>query len=300
MSRLDKPTDFSALLEKYADSTLFSRSILNTDRERSNSIPSPREVIRERLSSRFRSAYHDRTRTYALRDSEIFTLTELGRFRVIANEDLSRFAYGGNQERLEQDLQSLRKQGLISQREIEARNQPKFQVLSLTKDGKRFLEHQNRVPKSQALHAGFVKPKELADDAELYRLYQKVASEIERSGGTVRRVVLDFELKEELYRALSQVDPAKNPDYERMSVANRHGLKVVNGKIPIPDLRIEYETETRDIEHIDLELATREYRSQAMATKARAGFHLFARHQDMPRLRRVLNEQELTTRVFAL
>jgi hypothetical protein len=300
MSRLYKPTDFSALLEKYADSTLFSRSASNIDRERSNSTPSRHEVIRERLSNRFRSAYHDRNRTYALRDSEIFTLTELGKFRVISTEDLRRFAYDGNQQRLEQDVQSLRKQGLISQREIEAGNQPKFHMLSLTKDGKRFLEHQNRVPKSQAVYAGFVTPKELAHDADLYRPYQKVSSEIERSGGTVRRVVLDYELKEELYRALSKVDPAKNPDYERMYVANRHGLKVLDGKIPIPDLRIEYETEARDIEHVDLELATREYRSQGMAAKARAGFHLFARHQDMPRLRRVLNEQELSARIFAL
>jgi hypothetical protein len=300
MSRLDKPTDFSALLEKYANSPLFSRRASNIDRERSNSVPFRHEVIRERLSIRFRTAYRDRTRTYALRDSEIFTLTELGKFRVISTEDLRRFAYDENKTRLEQDLQNLRKQGLISQREIEARNQPKFRVLSLTKDGKQFLEHQNRVPQSQALYAGFVKPKELAHDAELYRLYQKVASEIQRSGGTVRRVVLDYELKEELYRALSKINPAKNPDYERMYVVNRHGLKVVDGKIPIPDLRIEYETETRDMEHIDLELATREYRSQGMATKARAGFHLFARHQDMPRLRRVLNEQELTARIFAL
>jgi len=136
MSRLYKPTDFSALLEKYADSTLFSRSALNIDRERSNSTPSRHEVIRERLSNRFRTAYHDRTRTYALRDSEIFTLTELGKFRVISTEDLRRFAYDGNQQRLEQDVQSLRKQGLISQREIEACNQPKFHMLSLTKDGK--------------------------------------------------------------------------------------------------------------------------------------------------------------------
>jgi hypothetical protein len=300
MSRLDKPTDFSALPEKYADSPLFSRSASNVDRERSNSTPFRHDVIRERLSSRFRTAFRDRTRTYVLRDSEIFTLTELGKFRVIATEDLRRFAYAGNQPRLDQDLQNLRKQGLISQREIEARNQPKFRVLSLTKDGKQFLEHQNRVLNSQALYAGFVKPKELAYDAELYRLYQKVPSEIERSGGTVRRVVLDYELKEELYSALNKVDPAKNPDYDRMYVAKRHGLKVVDGKIPIPDLRIEFETETRDIEHIDLELATREYRSQGMASKARAGFHLFARHQDMPRLRRVLNEQELSARIFAL
>lgn len=300
MSRPYKPADFSALLEKYADSPLFSRNPLNANRDRSNSTPSRHDIIRTHLSGRFRMVYHDRIRTYALRDSENFTLIELGKFRVISTDDLSRFAYDGNQDRLEQDLQSLRKQGLISQREIEARNQPKFRVLSLTKDGERFLLHQNRVPKSQALYAGFVKPKELAHDAELYRLYQKVASEIERNGGTVRRVVLDYELKGELYRALSKIDPAKNPDYERMYVANRHGLKVVDGKIPIPDLRIDYETETRDIEHIDLELATREYRSQGMADKARAGFHLFARHQDMPRLRRVLNEQELSARIFAL
>ena len=300
MSRLEKPADFSALLEKYADSPLFPRRGWSTDRGRSNSTPSRHDIIRARLSNRFRTAYHYRTRTYSLRDSEVFTLTELGRFRVIPAEDLSRFAYDGNQDRLEQDLQSLRKQGLISEREIEARNNLKFRVLSLTKDGRRFLQHPNRVPRSQALYDGFVKPKELAHDAELYRLYQKVASEIERGGGSVRRVVLDYELKEELYRALSKVDPAKNRDYERMYVANRHGLKVVDGTIPIPDLRIEYETEARDIEHIDLEFATREYRSQGMASKVRAGFHLFARHQDMPRLRRVLSEQELAARIFAL
>ena len=54
MSRLDKPTDFSALLEKYADSPLIPRSGWNTDRERSNSGPSRHDVIRERLSNRFR------------------------------------------------------------------------------------------------------------------------------------------------------------------------------------------------------------------------------------------------------
>jgi hypothetical protein len=113
----------------------------------------------------------------------------------------------------------------------------------------------------------------------------------------VRRVVLDYELKEVLYRDLNKMDPAKNADQERDRIAGRHGLKVVDGSIPIPDLRIEYETEALHIEHIDLEFATREYRSQGMASKARAGFHMFARHQDIPRLRRVLREQELTARI---
>lgn len=219
---------------------------------------------------------------------------------MISTEDLSRFAYDGNKDRLEQDVQNLKKQGLILQREIEARNCPKLRVLSLTKDGKQLLRHQNCAAKNQALYDDFLKPKELAHDAELFRLYQKVASEIERSGGTVRRVVPDYELKEELYRDLTKMDSTKNQDQERERTASRHGLKVVDGTIPIPDPRIEYETDARTIEHIDLEFATREYRSQGMASKVRAGFHLFARAQDMPRLRRVLSEQELTTRIFAL
>jgi hypothetical protein len=37
MSRMEKPTDFSALLEKYADSPLIPHSPWNADRERSNS-----------------------------------------------------------------------------------------------------------------------------------------------------------------------------------------------------------------------------------------------------------------------
>jgi hypothetical protein len=175
MPRLEKPTDFSALLEKYADSPLFPRGGFGGLREQRNSTPSRHDIIRSRLSSRFRTSYHDRTRTHTLRDSEIFTLTEVGKFRVISVGDLNRFAYDGNKDRLEQDLQNLRRHGLISQREIEARNNPKFCVLSLTKDGRAFLQRRNHVPRNQALYDGFVKPRELAHDAELYRLYQKVA-----------------------------------------------------------------------------------------------------------------------------
>jgi hypothetical protein len=127
-----KRADFSVLLEKYADSALLPRGGWNAGRGRSDFVPSRNEVIRERVSNRFRSTSHDRTRSYALRESEIFALVELGKFRVISTDDLSRFAYDGVKDRLEQDLQNLKKQGLISQRGIEARSHPKFWVLSLT------------------------------------------------------------------------------------------------------------------------------------------------------------------------
>src|SRR5207249_3170026 len=142
------------------------------------------------------------------------------------------------------------------------------------------LERAQLVSSRQATYHGLVKPKEARHDADLYRLYQKVAREIERSGGKVRRVVLDFELKKDLYQALSRVRPDKDPRYERIFIANQFDLKVVDGKIPIPDLRIEYEDDCREVRRLDLEIATRDYRPQGLGEKARAGFHMFARQQD--------------------
>jgi hypothetical protein len=75
---------------------------------------------------------------------------------------------------------------------------------------------------------------------------------------------------------------------------------VVNGKIPIPDLRIEYEDDCREIRRLDLEVATRDYRPQGLGEKAKAGFHLFVREQDHAKLRRVLDTHEITARIFTL
>jgi len=201
---------------------------------------------------------------------------------------------------MENDVQHLRHQGLIEQRSIEGHESYPKQVLALTKEGHKLLSRHNFVPDGQAIYHGFVKPKEARHDADLYRLYHKVAREIDDVGGKVRRVVLDYELKQELYKKLAQVDPNKKLDYERIRVAYEYDLKVVNDKIPVPDLRIEYEDECRELRRLDLEIATRDYRPQGLAEKAKAGFHLFARQQDHPKLRRVLDTQEITARIFAL
>jgi len=292
-------SDFSVFLERAADRRPLGRSGRTIIRERNDARPDREQVIQERLANRYRKTYHIREQNYALRESEIFTLTDLGKFRVISLEDLRRFAYDENRARLEQDLQHLKNQGLISDRQIETPKKPNSRVLALTKEGKRFVRHQHLVPREQALYDGFRKPKELAHDAGLYRLYQRIATEIEMNGGSVRRVILDYELKEQLYRDLNKVS-TKHPEEHPFRVATKHGLKVVGGSIPIPDLRIEYENDAKELERIDLELATREYRSQGLAAKARAGFHLYARHQDIDRLRRVMDQQEITARIFAL
>jgi len=221
-------------------------------------------------------------------------------FRVVPADDLARFGYQGNRSQMESDVRSLTRQGLVEQRTIEGHSSYSAKILTLTKEGHRLLVRGQLVSSRQATYHGLVKPKEARHDADLYRLYQKVAKEIERTGGKVRRVVLDFELKKDLYKALSRMRPDKDPRYERIFIASQFDLKVVDGKIPIPDLRIEYEDDCRDVRRLDLEVATRDYRPQGLGEKAKAGFHMFARQQDHDKLRRVLDTQEISARIFAL
>ncbi|MFI5097368.1 MAG: hypothetical protein ACHQT6_05270 [Candidatus Acidiferrales bacterium] len=70
--------------------------------------PLPREErVREILEQRTRTAYADRKRTYSLRDSEIYTLSEVGKFRVVAKKDLAEFSYNHDRSRMENDVENL-------------------------------------------------------------------------------------------------------------------------------------------------------------------------------------------------
>ena len=253
-----------------------------------------------RGSDRSRTIYRGRDHEYSLRDSEVRMLADVGKLRLVPTDDLARFGYQGDQARMEADIRNLSRHGLVEQRYIEGHSSYSTKVFTLTKEGQRLLKRAQLVSNQQATYHGLSKPKEARHDAELYRLYQKVAKEIERSGGKVRRVILDLELKKDLYQAISRMRPDGNPAYERIAIASRFDLKVVNDKIPIPDMRIEYEDECRHVHRLDLEVATREYRPQGIAEKAKAGFHIFARQQDHAKLRRVLDSQEITARIFAL
>ena len=145
-----------------------------------------------------------------------------------------------------------------------------------------------------------MKPREAKHDADLYRLYQKEASRIERAGGKPLRVILDYELKRDLNRELAQLGHEKDDPDAKELIAEKHHLRVVNGKIPVPDVRIEYETAQHELSRVDLELATRHYRPRGLAAKARAGFALYSRPEDASRLRRILNDRDLTAGILSL
>ena len=116
----------------------------------------------------------------------------------------------------------------------------------MTKQGHRLLLATKRVPKNQAIHHGFTKPREAHHDADLYRMYHTAAEKIERQGGRNLRVILDYELKKRVYHDIAKLGlSSENPPTKKKEIAERHGLQLVRGKIPLPDLRIEYETRDR-------------------------------------------------------
>jgi hypothetical protein len=241
-----------------------------------------------------------RDHTYLLRESELHTMTELGTFRVVAAADLARFAYASDNARMERDVRRLKDQGLVSERTLVISGRKTLRALTLTKNGKRIVRGTNRLPEDQRIYHGIVKPQEAKHDAELYRLFQAEAARIEKIGGKALRVLLDYELKRNLNRDRARLGNQRDDPQELERLAERHGLAVVNGKIPLPDMRIEYQTAELELRHVDVELATRHYRPRGIAAKAKAGFSLYSHREDASRLRRILDEQELSARIFAL
>ena len=245
-------------------------------------------------------AYYLRDRSFLLRESEFTTLVEIGKFRVIPANDLAQFGYAGDVTRSNRDIRHLMQQGLVAMKSVKSGGKQPERLLVLTKKAKRLLLQSGRLPEGQAIYHGLVKPREVKHDAALYRLYQRESARIESAGGRPLRVVLDYELKRNLHRELAQLGEQGQAREARERVAEKQGLVLVNDKVQVPDLRLEYETADHERRHIDLELATRNYRPRALAQKAKAGFSIYAPREDASKLRRVFDESELTARIFSL
>jgi hypothetical protein len=241
--------------------------------DRTPSLPTGQLTLRPGLD---RKEVQHRHRTYRLRDSDVRLLATVGTFRVVRADDVqpmrsSRDASAG-------DLRHLREQGLIETKTVTVNGDP-LAVVVLTGNGKSLLEaHQE--PSSdgprQAYHAGLVKPRELAHDAQLLRLFQAEASRIEDDGGRIERVLLDYELKREYQTFLNRSNrPESGADSDVETFAARHELTVVDGHLELPDLRIEYEDAEGRLVHRDVELVTEHYSRAQLAGKARAGFSMY-------------------------
>lgn len=233
--------------------------------------------VRERPEDQRRqnkTVYHFSTHRYRLNANQETMLRDIGMFRTVTAESLQKHVYRGDRDSMEKDLRNLRDLKLVT---VQPATSGKERYLSLTRGGKGLSEGQLRTNNTQALYSGIVKKRELRHDAAIYELYYKEAQKISASGGRVKRVVLDFELKKNVNRQLARIQnlPSAERERQRQQIAEEHGLKIVEGKIQIPDLRMEYESREQEECRVDLECVTGHYKSRQIAAKKSAGFKLY-------------------------
>ncbi len=249
-----------------------------------------------------RQQYTDRGWTYSLRDSELEAMGEIGRFRTVDIQDLARFAYHGDQARMKYDLENLRKQGLIEEKTFFRAHNSTRRMVTLTEQGYRMARKKSSLSERQRIYHGFVKPREIEHDADLYKVYQRAVKDIREKGGRVLRVRLDFELKEVINRAKEAA--SRLPEEERATVlktvANDNGLSARGFKIHLPDIQVEYETREGTVQRENLELLSRNYREEGIRGKAAAGFKIYARTGEANRIRRALQDTGLMREVLAV
>ena len=240
-------------------------------------------------------------RSYEVNESQAKTMGDIGTFRTIALRDLTRVRYAGNEKQALEEVNDLLRQKLL-RRSV---SQPDRAVyLTLTPEGHQFLLTGNGqgADNDQVFYHGFVKTRETEHDAAIYQLFQKEAGNIISSGAKVTRVILDFELKKSINRKLARLSslPQEEQAERKAEVAFEHGLTVVNGRIQIPDLRLEYEDQDHNPAKVDLELATGHYRHKSLAAKSSAGFKIYASASDAARLRPAMADPEIMQEIFSL
>jgi hypothetical protein len=249
-------------------------SLRPTHDQGSSTERSPRQISRQSREQDAKSVYEIRSQRYRLNSDQSRMLQDLGAFRTITTNSLRKHLYDNNDERFRKDLRSLREQRLLT---VQPGSRTNGEYVALTKTGKELTQSDLRSNRDQVVYSGIVKQRELRHDAAIYDVYQKEARKISKAGGTPKRVVLDFELKKRVNRQLVKIQtiPPAERERQRQEIAEAHGLKIVEGKIQFPDVRIEFESRDQEQCKVDLECVTGHYKARQIAAKAAAGFKLY-------------------------
>jgi hypothetical protein len=199
---------------------------------------------------------------------------------VAAAADLARFAYASDNARMGR-YPAAQGQGLVSERTLPVFGRKTLQYWRSRKRESASSKAQGSA-RNQKIYHGIVKPRAkrrgtLSAFTRAERIQKPAANFL---------VVLDYELKRNLNRSRAT---ATGEMIRRKWQAWPNGMDSPSWtEIPLPDMRIEYQTVELELQRVDLELATRHYRPRGVATKARRAFPIATRTL---RLRRILDER---------
>jgi hypothetical protein len=205
-------------------------------------------------------------------------LATIGAFRVAAEHDL-RDVYDGSQAARDDTLDHLTDEGLIQFVQTGANER----AAVLTDRGLDVLDaHRRDKEAGQTFHSGRGRGRELKHDAKLFGAYLEVERRLREEGASVHRVVLERDLRREYQEFLQErnrdrPDSDGRPDRDPHEIeewAREHDLPYFDGHVHIPDFRVEYELNGREL-HEDVEVVTEHYRGAHAASRSRSGFTCF-------------------------
>lgn len=188
-----------------------------------------------------RQIYCERDREYRLNQAEIAVIRDVGRFRIVDAQDLTKFVYRNQQNAAQRDLRHLENQKLIRFVRLPGKERTKY--ATLTRQGKELVSRRFNQTAGQEIYAGVKKLREADHDAAVYRVYQTEIAKMRAHGCEPKRIRLDYELKRDVQKELARERKKSGKDLAtaREEITQKYHLKVVENKIQFPDVRLEYE-----------------------------------------------------------
>ena len=206
-------------------------------------------------------------------------LADISTYRVVSYRDLIDQRYGGNAFAASKGIKSLKQQGLVHEHTFELKSGKKFKVLYASEQGRR-KAWGNRSNSKQHYWCGLAKTTDIRHDATVYQAARLEIGKLEKSGASIKRIQLDYELKSRVTKRTEQARAKNGNDAAyaaKIAAAQEMNLPIdKDGKIHYPDARIEYEDSQGNIGRVDVEVTSGNYRSKSLQAKIGAGFKLYA------------------------
>ena len=207
------------------------------------------------------------------------SLIDVGLYRSVSFRDLAEAYFDGHPYVARRAVNQWIRAGAFKETTVRAPKGNSYKVLTATPAGAELARRQavgQGLDPGQRTWAGLVKPAELTHDTEVYRAARAETDRLLSEGAAIRRIRIDAELKSIVAKRSVTArarDGKAAADIERMQAARDLGLPVDdNGKVHYPDVQIEYTDADGRTDHVNVEVATKDYRNRAIQAKAAAGF----------------------------
>lgn len=255
------------------------------DRSRTPGKPSTRQHPARSRSSSNRTLRLQPSRRNLTRDRIDFeqrkrqALDDIAAYRVVSIRDLVEQRFGGNAFAARKGIDALKESGLVHEHTVRVKSGKTFKVLFASQKGRR-QAWGSRKNDDQRYWCGLAKPSEIRHDATVYRTARIEIAKLQKSGASIKRIQLDYEMKARVSK-IAEKARSKNGNeaafHAKIEAAKQMNLPTdADGKIHYPDARIEYENEQGAAGRVDVEVTSGNYRSKSLQAKFSAGFKMYA------------------------